>query len=319
MSWCGRMRCSARESAFSGRYAVTARVSFSWTSSASGSLRELVRIDQTTRQLVVGVGRQPVTLEEDRLVVERVGVAFHQPADLGARRLRARHRVRARETRHVLPEAVSRDEPMEVVRLEVEAREIVPAAHVFSRRGHAGHLSEHLQQTVIVEVQEALVVLVELALHGSVEELHVRVRKRRERQRRDDGSPRGLLRANLAGAPDGSGGRRRHRCLKERSPVDSCHGRLLFAGADAAQRGASSALLTAFDRVCTIDGGALSTPETAIVVEPSGSDGEARGSRSLSVSSWRAASDPRQTPVLAIRRTRSRRLCGRATTTRPSS
>src|SRR6478672_10505154 len=35
-----------------------------------------------------------------------------------------------------------------------------------------------------------------------------------------------------------------------------------FAGADAAQRGASSALLTAFDRVCTIDGGALSTPET---------------------------------------------------------
>ena len=42
---------------------------------------------------------------------------------------------------------------MEIIPLQAEAGQVVPASHVLSRSRQAGHLPEDLEQAVIVEVQ----------------------------------------------------------------------------------------------------------------------------------------------------------------------
>jgi hypothetical protein len=54
---------------------------------------KLVRIDQTAGKLVVGVCREPVTVEELGFGIECFRIAFDQAINLGARRFRSSHRV----------------------------------------------------------------------------------------------------------------------------------------------------------------------------------------------------------------------------------
>src|SRR5580700_3417172 len=107
------------------------------------------------------------------------------------------------------------DEAVEVVALQAEAGEVVPASHVFSGSGQAGNLAKDLEQSIVVEVEKAGVVLVELAVHGAVEQLHLRIGKGSERSVDGDrtssrggrvcGSPEGK-RASRVGGSGGSGG-----------------------------------------------------------------------------------------------------------------
>src|SRR5580692_5098203 len=117
-------------------------------------MRELVRVDQAAGKLVVGVGRKPVTREKLGLGVERLPVAFHQAIDFRLRRFISRHRIGTRQSREILPEAVTGDEAMKVVLLQAEAGKVVPASHVFARRRQTGNLTEDLEQAVVVEVQK---------------------------------------------------------------------------------------------------------------------------------------------------------------------
>ena len=53
-----------------------------------------------------------------------------------------------------MSERMPGDEAVKIVASQTETSEIVPAAHILSRRGQTGHLAEHLQKAVIVEIQE---------------------------------------------------------------------------------------------------------------------------------------------------------------------
>ena len=69
------------------------------------------------------------------------------------------------------------DESMKVVVDQAEARQVVPAAHVFSGRGQAGHLAEDFEQAIVVQVHEEGVIFFELPLHWASKEFNVRVRE----------------------------------------------------------------------------------------------------------------------------------------------
>src|ERR1700735_3471419 len=112
------------------------------------------------------------------------------------------------------------DEAVEVVALQAEAGEVVPASHVFSGSGQAGNLAKDLEQSIVVEVEKAGVVLFELAVHRAVEQLHLRIGKGGKRSVNGDrapvcgcpahggrvcGSPEGK-RASRVGGSGGSGG-----------------------------------------------------------------------------------------------------------------
>src|ERR1700722_17463750 len=73
------------------------------------------------------------------------------------------------------------DEAVEVVALQAEAGKVVPASHVFSGSGQAGNLAKDLEQAIVLEVEKAGVVLFELAVHGTVEQLHLGIGKGSER------------------------------------------------------------------------------------------------------------------------------------------
>src|ERR1700722_9837103 len=109
------------------------------------------------------------------------------------------------------------DEAVEVVALQAEAGEIVPASHVFSRSGQAGNLAKDLEQTIVIEVEKAGVVLFVLAVHGTVEQLHLRIGKGGERS--VDGDRTSACGGRICGSRDcvGPGG-------KHASSVSGCGG-----------------------------------------------------------------------------------------------
>ena len=75
------------------------------------------------------------------------------------------------------------DETMEVVSLQAKSREVIPAAHIFPRGCQAGDLPEHLEHAIVIQVEKARMIFVELALHRSVMELDIAVGECRERGR----------------------------------------------------------------------------------------------------------------------------------------
>ena len=92
---------------------------------------KLVGIDQTTRELVVGVCREPVTREELGFGIECFRIALDQAVNLGARRFRPSHRVGSSQRRNVLSERMTGNEAVEITSFQAETGQVVPAAHIF--------------------------------------------------------------------------------------------------------------------------------------------------------------------------------------------
>src|SRR5207253_7344412 len=123
------------------------------------------------------IRRQAVVHEKLSFGIEGFCVSIYQPINLCSGRLGTGNGIRPGEPRYILSEAVSSNESVEIIPRQAEASEIVPAPHVVSGRRQACNLPEHLQQTVVLEIQETGMELVELLLHGTVEQLHVRIWK----------------------------------------------------------------------------------------------------------------------------------------------
>jgi hypothetical protein len=90
--------------------------------------------------------------------------------------------MRPGQSREILSETVAWDKAVKIVLLEAEASEVVPAAHVLTRRGQAGNLSENFEEAIVFEIQEPGMVLVELPFHGTVQQFHFGIRESRERR-----------------------------------------------------------------------------------------------------------------------------------------
>src|SRR5579864_2909286 len=80
------------------------------------------------------------------------------------------------------------DETVKVALLQAEAGEVIPAAHVLSRRGKAGDLPKDFQEAVVVEIQKAGMILLKLRFHRTVEQLHGRIGEGRQRWSHRNGS-----------------------------------------------------------------------------------------------------------------------------------
>ncbi len=125
-----------------------------------GIVRELMRVDEAAAGLVEGVGREAVA------AIEAGDCGWSKAADeamnLLLRRRVASYGISAREAGEILPEGVTGDVAGHVFgRIEV-GRRGVPAAHVLARRGLAGELAEWFEETVVVEVQIEIVLVMEL-------------------------------------------------------------------------------------------------------------------------------------------------------------
>ena len=90
-------------------------------------------VNQTARQLVVGVGREPVAGKELCLGIECLGVSLHQAVDLEASWLGTCNCISTCKTREVLPERMTSNESMEVIPFQAEPGQIVPSSHVLPR------------------------------------------------------------------------------------------------------------------------------------------------------------------------------------------
>src|SRR5580658_7342994 len=138
---------------------------------------ELMGVNQSAGELVVGVCGQAIVHEESRFGVEGFRVSLDQAIDLRTRRFRSGDCVSPGQSGNVLPKGMAGDEAVKVVALQAETGEVVPASHVLSGSGQSGNLPKDLEQSIVVEVEKASVVLFELAVHGAVEQLHLRIGK----------------------------------------------------------------------------------------------------------------------------------------------
>src|SRR5437868_9632447 len=123
---------------------------------------------------------------------------------------------------------MSGDEAMEVISLQAEASQIVPASHVLTRRGQTGHLSKYLKQAIVIEAQKTSMIFIELPLHGTLEQFHIGVSEGGEgsvdgNQTFLGGGPRGNGARRVRGSSSGSGG------LQESTPANGeLHGDLAW-------------------------------------------------------------------------------------------
>ena len=125
-----------------------------------GIVREMMCVDEAAAGLIEGVGREAVA------AIEAGDCGWSKAADeamnLLLRCLVASYGIGAREAGEILPEGVTWDVAGHVFgRIEVGRRR-VPAAHVLARRRLAGELAEGFEETVVVEVQIEIVLVMEL-------------------------------------------------------------------------------------------------------------------------------------------------------------
>ena len=83
-------------------------------------VRELVGIDQTAGQLVVGVGREAIVDKELSLRIERFSVSLYQAIDLRPGFLRYRDRICPRQARNILAKTVPGNKPVKIVALQTK-------------------------------------------------------------------------------------------------------------------------------------------------------------------------------------------------------
>src|SRR6266436_1250632 len=69
---------------------------------------------------------------------------------------------------------------MEIVSLQAEPGEIVPAAHVRTRRRQTSNLPKHFEEAVVLETEKAGVILVKLPFQRTFRQLHIGIREGRE-------------------------------------------------------------------------------------------------------------------------------------------
>ena len=63
-----------------------------------------------------------------------------------------------------MSEAVAGDEAVKIVSFQAETGEVIPATHVLAGSRQTRDLAENLQQSIVVQVQETGMVLLELTL-----------------------------------------------------------------------------------------------------------------------------------------------------------
>src|SRR6516164_1358902 len=148
-----------------------------------------MRINQATRKLVVGVGREAVIDKELGLRVQSFRVSLHQSVDLGARGFGPTDCVSTGQAGEILPEAVAGNEAVEVVPSQTEASQVIPPAHVFAGGREARDLAKYLQQTIIVQIRKTGMILIKLPFHRSFKQLNVGVREGGQRRRNGNGAP----------------------------------------------------------------------------------------------------------------------------------
>jgi hypothetical protein len=119
-------------------------------------LRIRICVNQAADQFVVGVPRIAKIDKKLAAWVHGLGVAIHQPPYFCARGLRVGGGGKAGEGGELLTEVRSR------------AKIVIPAAHVFARRGQAHALAVDFQEPVVAQIQEKLMVLVKLTLERPI-------------------------------------------------------------------------------------------------------------------------------------------------------
>ena len=87
----------------------------------------------------------------------------------------AGYRIGARKARKILSKAVAGNESVEIIwRAEVVGI-VIPSAHVRAGSRHTHAMAKRFQQSVFVQVQVQVVIVVELLTKQTIEQLYLRV------------------------------------------------------------------------------------------------------------------------------------------------
>ena len=133
------------------------------------ALSKFVRVNQATAGLVVSVGRQMIVNIKLSRRLDCFRECVDQAVNFFLRWLGPGNRIGAGQSRKILPEAMSGNESMKLVRRIKVGIVVVPSPHVGTRSGHARALAEWFEQGVLIQIQKQIMIAIKLFTEWSFE------------------------------------------------------------------------------------------------------------------------------------------------------